>query len=358
MLPLAPIAAAFATPRTAWIVESDEFAVEGVRRALQTPWNVVACGASGSACVSPSSNVSAVVGRADALDLTKLTQLELVQGASYFYTDFDAVPDRAAIATVTGYWPQLGDEQIAEWVVAAIFENQYRMAQRAEAFRTCAFASDAPSECASDSGATNHTMVSDLTVGVLGYGNIGSRVARRAAALGATVVATKPSGPFVPPPVPLKWLSSDNDRLYREADVIVVTVPGSGHPDTVGLINRTSLGLMRDGAFIVPVSAGPINFGDLEEVLTARPALRAVVDTWPGGCWHYPNASCGKPLGQHCWPASPSLAALPNVMPLPGMSMRDAAFWRYSAEFVAKNLDALANGTPLGGVVRNATFIH
>ena len=52
----------------------------------------------------------------------------------------------------------------------------------------------------------------------------------------------------MPPPVPLKWLSSDNDRLYREADVIVVTVPGSGHPDTVGLINRTSLGLMRDGA--------------------------------------------------------------------------------------------------------------
>ena len=243
---LAPIAAAFATPQTAWIVESDEFAAD-VRRALQTPWNVVACGASGSACVSPSSNVSAVVGRADALDLTKLTQLELVQGASYFYTDFDAVPDRAAIATVTGYWPQLGDEQIAEWVVAAIFENQYRMAQRAEAFRACAFASDAPSECASDSGATNHTMVSDLTVGVLGYGNIGSRVAQRAAALGATVVATKPSGPFVPPPVPLKWLSSDNDRLYREADVIVVTVPGSGHPDTVGLINRTSLGLMRDG---------------------------------------------------------------------------------------------------------------
>ena len=59
------------------------------------------------------------------------------------------------------------------------------------------------------------------------------------------VLSRIPGGPFVPPPVPLKWLSSDNDRLYREADVIVVTVPGSGHPDTVGLINRTSLGLMN-----------------------------------------------------------------------------------------------------------------
>ena len=50
------------------------------------------------------------------------------------------------------------------------------------------------------------------------------------------------------------------------------------------------------------------------------------------------------------------LAALPNVMPLPGMSMRDAAFWRYSAEFVAKNLDALANGTPLAGVVQRDCY--
>ena len=195
------------------------------------------------------------------------------------------------------FWPKIGADQIAEWAVAAIFEAQYRLSSVSAAFAACAFATDAPHGCAADSTATNHTMVGELTIGVLGYGNIGSRVARRAAALGATVVATKPSGPFVPPPVPLKWLSNDNDRLYREADVIVVTVPGSGHPDTVGLINRTSLGLMRDGAFIVPVSAGPINFGDLEEVLTARPALRAVVDTWPGGCWHYPNASCGKPLG-------------------------------------------------------------
>ena len=59
--------------------------------------------------------------------------------------------------------------------------------------------------------------------------------------------------------MPLEVAVKDNDRLYREADVIVVTVPGRVHPDTVGIINRTSLGLMRDGAFIVPVSAGPIN---------------------------------------------------------------------------------------------------
>ncbi len=55
------------------------------------------------------------------------------------------------------------------------------------------------------------------------------------------------------------------------------------------------------------------------------------------------------------WLGKPSLAKLPNVLPLPGVSMRDAQFWRHSTTFVAKNLDALATGAPLQGVVRNAS---
>ena len=47
--------------------------------------------------------------------------------------------------------------------------------------------------------------------------------------------------------------------------------------------------------------------------------------------------------GVACWPGPPSLAALPNVLPLPGVSMRDAAFWRSTAAFVARNLDALVS---------------
>ena len=344
-----------AAARTAWIVESPEFAAD-VRAHLTSSWTLERCGASGDGCkASAADDVRAVIGRADAVDLMALPDLELVQGVSYFYTDFAAVPSRAAVAHSTGFWPAQGVEQIAEWCIAAIFQHQYRMAAVGAAFRACAFSEDAPSGCAAASTATNHTMVSDLVVGVLGYGRIGASVAARAAALGATVVATKRHGPFTPPPAPLKWLSADNDRLYREADVVVVTVPGSGHPETAGLINRTSIGLMKEGALIVPVSAGPLDFGDLEAALRARPRLHAVVDTWPSGCWHYPNATCGSPPGPRCWPGPPGLAALPNVLPLPGVSMRDAAFWRSTAAFVARNLDALAAGRALEGVVRNAS---
>ena len=354
---LSPLTTASTAKRTAWVVESPAFAV-AVRSSLSTSWELKDCGANGAGCAVSPPDAEVVIGRADALDLTRLPRLKLAQSSTYFYAAPKAVPSRAAIATATGFWPQRGVEQIAEWCIAAIFQDVYRLAAASAAFVDCAFAADAPSSCAAASEATNHTMVSDLTIGIYGYGRIGSEVARRAAALGATVIGTKRSGPFVPPPPPLKWLSPDNDRLLREADVVVLTVPGTGHASTAGLVNRTSLLLMRPHALLVPVSAGPINFGDLEAVLRdERPKQRAVIDTWPGGCWHYPNASCGPPLGPPDFPGSPVLARLPNVLPLPSLSMRDAAYWRSAADSVARNLDALANGKPLEGVVRNASDV-
>ena len=101
-------------------------------------------------------------------------------------------------------WPAHGDPQIAEFVIAAIFEQQYSLTQRAAAFRSCAFSPTAAQGCDPASSATNHTMVSELTIGVQGYGHIGIEVAKRAAALGATVIATKHHGPFTPTPPGLK----------------------------------------------------------------------------------------------------------------------------------------------------------
>ena len=233
-----------------------------------------------------------------------------------------------------GYWPFHGDDEIAEWVIAAIFQLLYQLPRRSEDFKACAFADDAPTKCAAASTATNHTTFADLTIGVVGYGNIGHKVAQKASALSATVVATKVHGPFDPPPAGLKWLSPDNDRLYREADVVVVTVPGLGPNTVIGLINKTGIALMKDSAIFINVAAAPVNFGDLEAALKARPALRAVIDTWPSGCMHLFNTTCGPPYGEKDWPGTRTIANLPNVLPLPRMSMRDAAYWKYSVEQV------------------------
>lgn len=344
---------AAATP-IAWLLESETLGTQ-VQSLVTTPWKIVHCGGGPDTCPGPLTgnveDVAAVIGRADAVNLTILPNLKLAQSPTYFHTDGARVPSRAAIAT-SEWWPAHGNAQIAEWVIAAIFEQQYELNKRSAAFRECAFGSSAAAECDSASAATNHTMVSDLTIGVLGYGHIGKEVAQRAAALGATVVATKRSGPFVPTPPGLKWLSNDNDRLYREADIVVPCVPFS----VTGLVNATALALMQPNAVLIPISAGPIDFGALATRLEAQPSFRAVLDLWPAGCWHYPNVTCGPPLGKSNWPATQSqLAHMPNVLPLPGMAMRDAHFWSAAAKNVAANLDRLSRGEALANVVRNAT---
>lgn len=296
-----------------------------------------------------------MVGRADAIDLTLLPDLDLAQSASWYPIEENAVPLTAAI-TNFDIWPSpwfqnYSVSNIGEFVVAAIFHDAYSFAGRSKALLGCAFAADSPARCPAASTATEHKTVSALTVGVLGYGRIGEQVAMRMAALGADVVATKHGGPFVPTPAPLRWLSGDNERLLREADVVVVSAPGSVH----GLVNATSLSLMKDHALLVPIAGGSVDFVALEAALLKRPSLRAVVDVWPSGCWDDDSASCGPPYGQRDWPASPTLAHLPNVLALPGMAMRDTRFWEASSSLAASNLQALAAGKPLQHLVRNAT---
>ena len=336
----------------AWVVESSQY-TSALRVALNGSdvWQLEWCGANGSLCANHSTaNVTAVVGMADAVDLLALPSLRLVQSASFYYTTLAAVPACASVARYNPGYLSIGKAVIAEWMIAAALQRLYHLQARSNTFRQCAFASDSPYSCPAASDATRHKTFASLTVGVLGYGNIGRVVASMAAGLGATVVATKLHGPFHPPPSPLKWLSADNDRLFRAADVVFVTVAGTAGQ----LINRTSLALLRDGAHLIPAAHETVDWGALADELERRPSLFATVDNWPHGCWDWPSASCGD-AGAPSWPASRRFAELANVMPLGDMSMRDEVFWASSASSVAQNLVALSEGRPLAYLVRNGS---
>ena len=338
----------------AWVVESFQY-TRAVVEALNgsAAWHLEWCGANGSLCANRSTtNVAAVVGMADAVNLPSLRSLRLVQSASFYYTALADVPACAAVARYNPGYLLHGKAAIAEWMMAAALQRVYHLQTRSDTFRRCAFASDSPFGCPSASDATRHKTFASLTVGVLGYGNIGRVVASMAAGLGATVVAPNRHGPFEPPPSPLKWLSADNDRLYRAADVIFVTVAGTAGQ----LINRTSLAMLREGAHIIPTAHETIDWEALADELQRRPDLFATIDNWPHGCWDWPTASCGN-AGASSWPASPQFGRLKNVMPLGDMSMRDEVFWSGSASIVADNLLALSEGRPLAYLVRNGSCI-
>lgn len=133
------------------------------------------------------------------------------------------------------------------------------------------------------------------TVGIVGFGSIGGEVAHLAQAFGMKLLATKrhvdPEGEtpeWVVPPTQL-------DRLLRESDFVVLTVPAT--PETVGMIGRRELGLMRPTAVLVNVSRGDVvDEGALVEALREGRLAGAALDVFqeeplpPGNpLWTMPN---------------------------------------------------------------------
>eukprot|EP00746_Dinoflagellata_sp_MGD_P060891 gnl/MRDRNA2_/MRDRNA2_25803_c0_seq1.p1 gnl/MRDRNA2_/MRDRNA2_25803_c0~~gnl/MRDRNA2_/MRDRNA2_25803_c0_seq1.p1 ORF type:complete len:407 (-),score=67.53 gnl/MRDRNA2_/MRDRNA2_25803_c0_seq1:120-1205(-) len=301
--------------------------------------------------------VVAVVGQPkNVTKLMDLPALRLVQSTHYMYPQLTDVPSQSIVASYMPDWRDVyGVEPIAEFVLAAVFDWNYRLREKSKEFSACAWGPDAPQTCKYTSTLTSHPVLMNQTMGILGYGKIGQAIARRSAALGMRTIATKTHGPFSPPPSPLTWMSDDNDELLRQSDFLALGVPGSVH----GIINRTSLALMKRSAVVIPLSAGPEDYDAMYDALVNKTIGGAVLDVWPHGCWSFAGMECGPPYGPSAEPyarsSGQSITELDNVLPLPGMAMRDDNFWNGSVEYVGQNLKSLVLKEPLKGVVRNAT---
>jgi len=97
----------------------------------------------------------------------------------------------------------------------------------------------------------------EKTVGVIGMGNIGTRIARKYhAAFGAKLLAYDPYAPDgCWPDIPHERVSS-LDTLLQRADVVTIHTPLT--PETKHLIGRRELARMKETAVLVNVSRGEI----------------------------------------------------------------------------------------------------
>ncbi|MBK9257258.1 MAG: D-2-hydroxyacid dehydrogenase [Saprospiraceae bacterium] len=116
--------------------------------------------------------------------------------------------------------------------------------------------------------------LSGLTMGIIGYGDIGSRVGGIAHAFGMKVLAStrnqdKPKPDFI------KF--SDQNIIFKNADIITLHVPLS--EETKEIINRNSLSTMKKNAILVNTARGPlINESDLLDALNEKTISGAVLD--------------------------------------------------------------------------------
>ena len=91
------------------------------------------------------------------------------------------------------------------------------------------------------------------TMGIVGYGSIGQAVGEIARALGMTVIATGPH-PWQPGQRPAPYVPLE--KLLADSDVVSLHCPL--FPETKGLINRSTIEKMKEGAILLNTGRGPL----------------------------------------------------------------------------------------------------
>jgi glycerate dehydrogenase len=114
-----------------------------------------------------------------------------------------------------------------------------------------------------------------LTLGIVGYGRIGSAVARVAEAFGMKVMAHDPAVAAAGPTG--DTVMTDIETLFRQSDVVSLHCPLT--ENTRGLVNARLLGLMKPDAFLINTSRGPlVDEAALAEALNTGRLAGAGVD--------------------------------------------------------------------------------
>ncbi len=120
--------------------------------------------------------------------------------------------------------------------------------------------------------------ISDKSIGVVGYGNIGTKIVKIAKTLGMTVVINDP---------PLERKSKENIFSSLEetlsSDIVTFHVPlnKDGIDKTVRLLNEKNINLIKDNAILINSSRGPVVCNKiLKERLEKKNNIHAVLDVW------------------------------------------------------------------------------
>ena len=122
--------------------------------------------------------------------------------------------------------------------------------------------------------------IAGATLGLIGVGSIGRRVARMASALGMRVIAVREHvEKGAPDGVVTVFAPSELDKFLAQSDFVVVAAPLVSA--TQGLMNAERLALMKPDAFLINVGRGPqVDEVALVDALRNRRITGAALDVF------------------------------------------------------------------------------
>jgi D-3-phosphoglycerate dehydrogenase len=171
--------------------------------------------------------------------------------------------------------------------------------------------------------------LSEMTVGLIGYGEVGRRVVRLLKAFGCRILVCDPYVQLAVEDTNDGVIQVSLDRVLAESDVI------SLHPrvtaETTGMINQDTLGQMKKGAYFINTARGPlVDYDALYEALASQHLRGAMLETF-----------AIEPV-----PADWPLLQLPNVTLTPHIAGASVKTVRYAAGLAAEEVRRYLDGEP------------
>ncbi len=254
--------------------------------------------------------------------LPQSPRLRMIQllSAGVDAVDFSAVPESLTVASNAGAYAGA----VAEHAVAMVLS----LAKHPGRF---------------DKWAPSLTL-NGATCAIVGFGGIGSAIARLMRAFGARIYAVNRTGRSSEAAKYVTTLT-ELDQVLAAADVVVISLPLT--LVTRGLIARHEFAMMRPAAIFVNVARGPIVDQEaLYEHLRTHPEFSAGIDTW----W-------GEPRGDEPFRTDYPFLELPNVIGSPHNSSIVPGTMLSGARTAAENVQRYLRGQTVKGVVRRADYV-
>lgn len=235
----------------------------------------------------------------------------------------EAELDRVVFTTSAG----VHGDALAEFAVFGVFAGAKHLPRLAQQQRDREW-----------SGRWLMSQVSEQTVLVLGLGGIGSSVAEKLSALGATVIGTSRSGASVPG-VSRTVHPDDVASVLSEVDAVVTTLPGTDA--THHLVGRDFFAALRPGATLVNVGRGTV----VDETALLDALESGVVGFAALDVFEVEPLPTESPLWSH-----------PRVLVSPHTAALDAREDSRIAELFADNATRFLDGAALRNVVDTVEF--
>jgi D-2-hydroxyacid dehydrogenase (NADP+) len=178
--------------------------------------------------------------------------------------------------------------------------------------------------------------LSGKTLGIVGYGGIGKKVAEKGTCLGMKVITTRRSIKKANHPSEVITIIPKDKLplLLTKSDFVVLSLPLT--PETEGLIGERELSIMKKSAYLINIARGKlIDYAALINFLSRRKIAGAALDVFPE-----------EPL-----PEKSPLFSLENVLITPHISWISPDYWERAVALFIKNFNRFLNGEPLINLV-------